>query len=161
MKIAILSDSHDSLARVSKALTLARGRGAELVIHCGDITSPTVVHLFEGWPAHFVLGNCDWDRAALAEAIAGAGATLHENFGHLEIDGKALAFLHGHEPGLMADLLQSGAYDYLFHGHTHVAIDQVKGATRVINPGALQRAAVKTFAVLDPATGQAESVVVE
>lgn len=161
MKIAILSDSHDALARVSKALTLARARGAELVIHCGDITSPTVVHLFEEWPAHFVFGNCDWDRAALAEAMREAGATLHENFGHLEIDGKNLAFLHGHEPGLMDDLLQSGAYDYLFHGHTHVAVDHVKGSTRVINPGALQRAAVKTFVVLDPAGGRAESVVVE
>jgi putative phosphoesterase len=160
MKIAILSDSHDALARVSKALQLARQHGAEMVLHCGDITAPTVVHLFDGWPAHFVFGNCDWERKALAEAMAEVGATLHPNFGHVEVGGKNLAFLQGHEPGLMDDLLHSGAYDYLFHGHTHVAVDQMNGTTRVINPGALQRAAVKTFVVLDPATGEAESVVV-
>ncbi len=161
MKIAILSDSHDALTRVSRALELARQQGAELVLHCGDITSPTVVQLFEGWTAHFVFGNCDWDRRALRRAIDDVGATLHKNFGHLELEGKNLAFLHGHETGLMTDLLQSRAFDYLFHGHTHQAVDYVDGVTRVINPGALQRASVKTFVVLDLKTGQAESVVVE
>src|SRR5688572_10851495 len=127
MKIAILSDTHNQLARTSKALELARRRGAELVLHCGDIEDAPAVALFAGWAAHFVFGNCDYDRVALADAITDVGATLHDRFGHLEIDGKKLAFLHGHDDRLLRDLIQSGAYDYLFHGHTHVARDERVG----------------------------------
>lgn len=160
MKIAIISDSHNQDHRVSLALDLARQRGAGLVIHCGDIEDPPVVRLFRGWDAHFVLGNCDWDRDGLADAIEAIGGRLHERFGHLDLNGRTLAFLHGHDQGLLDELEVSGAYDYLFHGHTHQAIDRRAGPTRVINPGALQRARVKTFVVLDPASGEAETVVV-
>src|SRR5262245_53745712 len=151
MKFAILSDTHNQLARVSKALELARQRGVATILHCGDIEDGPVVRLFEGWDVHFVFGNCDWDKAALREAMADIGATLHESFGHLEIAGKNLAFVHGHEPGIFEDLVESQAYDYLFHGHTHVARDVTSGRTRVINPGALHRVQVKTFVALDPA----------
>ncbi len=160
MKIAILSDTHNQLARVSKALELARGRNVERILHCGDIEDGAVVRLFEGWTVDFVFGNCDWDRAGLREAMADICATLHENFGHVEIDGKNLAFVHGDKPGVFQDLERSGAYDYLFHGHTHVARDVTSGSTRIINPGALHRAQVKTFVVLDIATGEAETVIV-
>jgi putative phosphoesterase len=160
MKIAIISDTHNQLARISKALELARARGAERILHCGDIDEAVAVHLFEGWRTDFVFGNCDWDGASLREAIAAVGATLHDRFGHVEIAGKNLAFTHGHEAGLLQDLVQSSTYDYLFHGHTHAARDDRVGPTRIINPGALHRAQVKTFVVLDPATGEAETVVV-
>jgi predicted phosphodiesterase len=40
------------------------------------------------------------------------------------------------------------------HGHTHVARDERLGPLRVINPGALQRAAVHTVATLDLRTDQ-------
>ena len=161
MKIAIVSDTHDRADRVIRALVMARDHGAVMVIHCGDIVEPMIVELFRGWTAHFVFGNCDWDQDGLKRAIADIGATYHENYGHLEIDGVNLAFIHGHDTNLMHDLRTSGAFAYLFHGHTHFAMDRRLGPTRVINPGALQRAAIKTFVVLDTATGTAESVVVE
>ena len=161
MKIAIVSDTHDQADRVTRALILARERGAAMVLHCGDIVEPEIVGLFRGWDAHFVFGNCDWDQLGLKRAIADIGATYHENYGHLEVEGVHLAFIHGHDTNLMHDLRTSGAFAYLFHGHTHVAMDRQFGPTRVINPGALQRAAIKTFVVLDTATGAVESVVVE
>jgi predicted phosphodiesterase len=72
-----------------------------------------------------------------------------------------LAFVHGDDRRLLEDLERSGAFGYLFHRHTHQAADRPSGPTRVINPGALQRARPKTFVVLDLASGEAESVVVE
>jgi putative phosphoesterase len=161
MKIAILSDTHNHLARIGKALESARQRGVELILHCGDIEDPPAVALFAGWNVHFVFGNCDWDRDGLREAMADIGATLHDTYGHVEIEDKKLAFVHGHEARVFKDLENSGAYDYLFHGHTHVAVDRMSGPTRVINPGALQRAQVKTFVVLEPASGRTETVIVE
>lgn len=161
MKIAILSDTHNQEDRTRRALELARQHGATMLLHCGDIEDESMLPLFAGWPAHFVLGNCDWFPERLAPAIAAAGATLHDRFGHIEAGGVKIAWTHGHERGLLDDLEASGAYHYLFHGHTHVAVDRVSGPTRVINPGALHRAAVKTFVVLDTETGHARSVVVD
>src|SRR5262245_25521378 len=142
MKIAVLSDTHNQIDRTRRALDLARRAGAGMVLHCGDIEESPVVELFRGWDAHFVLGNCDWSPDALEQAITDIGATLHDRYGHVEASGVTLAFTHGHESGLLADLERSGAYDYLFHGHTHVAVERLAGRTRVINPGALHRAAV-------------------
>ena len=37
MKICIVSDSHDRAQHLAAAVDEAKGRGAEAVIHCGDI----------------------------------------------------------------------------------------------------------------------------
>lgn len=160
MQIAILSDTHDRHATVETALTLLRERGITTILHCGDIESPATVDLFAGLTAHFVFGNCDWDQHALRRAMAKIGATIHEPFGHVELEGINIAFLHGHEPGLMRDVENSGHFDFLFYGHTHEAKEHVIGPTRVINPGALHRARPKTLVLLDLATRQVESLVV-
>jgi putative phosphoesterase len=161
MQIAVLSDSHGRSATVKRALAELRDRGITTVLHCGDIEGPETVALFRGLDAHFVFGNCDHDRAALRAAIAEAGATLHEGWGHLERDGVKIAFLHGDDKPLMREVEESGYFDYLFHGHTHQAAERRNGPTRVINPGALHRARPKTFLVLDLATGATEAVTVE
>ena len=43
-------------------------------------------------------------------------------------------------------------HDYLLVGHTHVRSDTRQGRIRVINPGALYRASIKTVALLNLAT---------
>jgi uncharacterized protein len=161
MQIAVLSDSHGRSATVKLALAELRDRGITTVLHCGDIEDPDTIPLFQGFDAHFVFGNCDHDRAALRAAIAEAGATLHEGWGHLERDGVKIAFLHGDDKPLLREVEESGYFDYLFHGHTHQAAEHRTGPTRVINPGALHRARPKTFLVLDLATGATEAVTVE
>jgi len=161
MLIAILSDTHSRLATIEAAVAKLRERGVSTVIHCGDIEDPEAIEPFAGLETHFVFGNCDANHAALRRAITRAGQTLHEPFGHLEIEGAKLAFLHGDDAKLMRDVENSGHFDYLFYGHTHVATERLSGSTRVINPGALHRAKPKTFLLLDPATGATESVVVD
>ena len=54
-----------------------------------------------------------------------------------------------------------GAFDFLFYGHTHVAEEHRTGPTRVINPGALHRARVKSVLVLDLPSGEARRLEVE
>ena len=161
MRLGVISDTHDQLARIERALALLRAEGAEMVIHCGDMESPAAVAPFAGRAAHFVYGNCDWDVDGLARAIAAAGGTLHGRFGHLEVEGVPLAFLHGDDARMLRDVEVSGAYAFLFHGHTHVAGERVSGPTRVINPGALHRATTKTCLLLDLPSGEARHLVVE
>jgi putative phosphoesterase len=158
MNIGILSDSHGRHLNVRLALDELRRRGVGVVLHCGDIDEPATVLLFDGFEAHFVFGNGDYDREGLREAMRQLGATLHENFGNVEREGVKIAFVHGDDARLLRDLEHSGYYDFVFYGHTHVAKEHRTGSTRMINPGALHRARPKTFVVLDLATRDVESV---
>ncbi|HTK74933.1 MAG TPA: YfcE family phosphodiesterase [Gemmataceae bacterium] len=160
MKIGVVSDTHGRLRTIAAALALLNERGAELLIHCGDIDDPEAARAFAGWDVHFVFGNCDADREGIARAIAQIGATLHESFGHLELAAKQIAWAHGHEAKLFHDLEHAGHYDYLFYGHTHVADQRRAAKTRVINPGALHRTREKTCLVVDLESDAIETVVV-
>ncbi len=158
--IAILSDTHSRYATVEKTLALIEEHCVECIIHCGDIEDAETVWLFPA-NTHFVFGNCDEERMSLRQAIHGIGATLHEPFGSIEIDGKRIAFIHGDDQRMFRELEHSGAYDFLFYGHSHIAKEHETGPTRVINPGALHRARVKTLVILEPRTGELVSIPVE
>jgi len=158
MQIAILSDTHSRYQTVETVLSWLQARGVNQVIHCGDIEDAETVWLFHGFTAHFVFGNCDYDRAALRQAIHGIGETLHEPFGNLELEGCHIAFMHGDNKKLMHQVEHAGQYDYLFYGHTHEAREHRTGPTRVINPGALHRARPKSFVILELPSGEMESV---
>ena len=82
MKIGVVSDTHDRLAITAVAIRLLCGRGAELILHCGDIESPETVRLFTGVPTHFVFGNWDKDRKGLLTAIADVGGRWHDDLKH-------------------------------------------------------------------------------
>jgi putative phosphoesterase len=161
MQIAILSDTHSRYATVEKALKLLQDRNINIVLHCGDIEDSETVWLFQGFTAHFVFGNCDTERHSIRQAVHGIGETLHDSYGAIELDGVKIAFTHGDDSRLLHDLEMSGAFDFLFYGHTHKAEEHRTGPTRVINPGALHRANPKTFVVLDLATRTVESVLVD
>src|SRR5262249_42489346 len=118
MKIAVLSDTHSRSATIERALDLIAPHGVEVILHCGDIEDAEVVPLFPR-NTHFVYGNCDSDRAAIKTAIGELGATLHEPFGHLELGGQDIAFVHSDDKRLMYDLEHADAFDFLFYGHTH------------------------------------------
>ncbi len=161
MRLGIISDTHSRYATVAKALDLLRAHAVEMVLHCGDIEDGQTIRMFEGLPTHFVLGNCDYDVEEVRQAVQEIGATLHEPYGHLDLGGQAIAWLHGDDHRLLRDLESSDHFDYLFYGHTHVAAHRQTGRTQVINPGALHRARVKSFVVLDTDKSEFTTVVVE
>lgn len=161
MRIGVVSDTHNRYATVEDALAKLRECDVEMLLHCGDIEDADTVRLFEGFTTHFVWGNCDSDRDALRLAMQDTGATLHEPFGNLEIAGCRLAWVHSDDKRLFQDLERSDHFDFLFYGHTHQAEQHRTGRTLVVNPGALQRARVKSFVIVDLKTKEVESVVVE
>src|SRR5258708_21190035 len=118
MKIGIISDTHNRYEAVERALELLDKYNVELLIHCGDIEDADTVWLFPG-KTHFVFGNCDTERASLRQAMYGIGATLHEPFGRLELDGVRLAFIHGDAGGLVQQLWGGGEVRLLLHGRPH------------------------------------------
>ena len=159
MLIAVISDTHSRTASVQTALQIMAERKVDLILHCGDIQDGVTVRLFPAH-THVVFGNCDHDRADIEQAVADIGATLHGTWGQLDLAGQSLAFVHGDDRQLLHDLEHADTFNFLFHGHTHIAKEHRTGKTRVINPGALQRVAVRTFVLLDLPSGLVESVIV-
>jgi putative phosphoesterase len=147
--IGILGDTHDRADTAAAAIALLRARGAEFFIHCGDVGGEGVLDQLAGLPAAFVLGNTDWDQDGLARYAQNVGVACHGRFASLELGGKLFAVMHGDDAHLRQRILAEQRHDYLLQGHTHVALDERVGRTRIINPGALQRARRKTVALLE------------
>lgn len=149
MRIGVVSDTHGHVEYTMAAVQALRREDVSALLHCGDIGSPAIIPLFADWPAHFVFGNVDDDRGLLPEAIAAAGQTCHQRFGTVELEGAKIAFLHSDDWQLFEETIESGTYDLVCYGHTHVAEQHRVGKTLVLNPGALYRATPHTFAVVD------------
>jgi putative phosphoesterase len=161
MRIAIVSDTHSRHHTVEKVAKFLAKNDINLVLHCGDIEDVETVRLFGDFSTQYVLGNCDSDTPELRRVIDESGGKLHEPFGNLEIEGCKLAWTHGDNHRLMRDVVESDYFDYVFYGHTHHAEQHRVGRTLVVNPGALHRAKIKTFMVLDVSTRELESIPVE
>src|SRR4051794_19589759 len=136
MRLGILSDTHDQLARLRAALQLLVGAGADVLVYCGDITRPETVAVWARLPPYFVFGNHDADSVpGLARAMAHAGAVCLGWGGEVTLSGKRVAVTHGHMTSDVRRLLSRGP-DYLLFGHSHIPSDRQDGPTRRINPGA-------------------------
>lgn len=152
MLLGILSDTHDRVDAMVEAMRLLRAAGSQFYIHCGDVGSEPILDHLAGEHAAFVYGNNDWDRQGLGRYAEAIGVQCLDDFGTLELDGKRIAVTHGDDAGRVKRILAEQEHDYLLLGHSHVTEDRRVGRTRVINPGALHRARVKTVATLDLAT---------
>ena len=87
MKIGILSDTHDQVARTTKALQVLLAEGAEAIVHCGDLTRPEIVRIFAKVPTYFVFGNNDYDHDGLLRAMVRPTAVSLGRGGEIELAG--------------------------------------------------------------------------
>jgi putative phosphoesterase len=147
--VGVLSDSHGQADTTGRAVAALLQAGAQLLLHLGDIGSDAVIDELAGHPARIVLGNCDLDERALSRYAELVGVTVDHPLGDITLGGRRLAYTHGHLPAIMKAALASRPA-YLLHGHSHLVRDERIGGVRIINPGALHRAARYTVAVLEP-----------
>ncbi len=134
-----MSDSHDRKEFIEKALRAFRERGISVVFHCGDLTSPEMIPLFEGWELYLAQGNMDVHPDAIRRALEEIPGPRFGFYGRSwegEQAGKRIALCHGDDPSRLKEYLWRQDLDYVFHGHTHHPRDERVGKTRVINPGA-------------------------
>ena len=160
MKIGILSDSHDNVWRLKDALAYLQT--TQLVLHCGDLISPFMVHrLAKGLPnipVHLVWGNNDGDRLMVSKmAQMYSGFTLHGEFMELEVDGLRIAM--NHYPLIAQSLALSGQYDLVCYGHDHTAHQEHVGETILLNPGEMMGMnGCSTLAIFDTETRRVEPI---
>ncbi len=149
MKLGILSDTHNQLARCQQAVALLRAAGAEALVHCGDFTEPDILATCAVLPCYFVLGNNDALCVPELQEVAQRTGAHSLKYGDvIALDAKTVAVTHGHL-GTEVRRLQALQPDYLLSGHTHSPDDCFSDGIRYINPGALHRARNFTVAVLN------------
>ncbi len=155
MLLALLSDTHDNAANTQAAITLLKSYHPAAWLHAGDLVAAEMLDHFAGLdPFHFVFGNNEYDHATIRSRALALNLHCHGDFADLSLAGKRIALLHGHDGTLLHKLAHAGTHDYIIHGHTHVRRDARHGKTRIINPGALHRAKVKSAALLDLAADE-------
>ncbi len=156
VKICLVSDTHENLPLIRKAVPMIAALRPDLVIHCGDIISPPTVQEFAGLPMRFVFGNNDGEREGLVKKCEALGFGKIEDELILCLDDKDIYVNHGTRPSFLDAVIDSQVYDYVFHGHTHRRRDERIGRTRVVNPGALYQASLYGFASLDLISGSVQ-----
>ncbi|HEX4132719.1 MAG TPA: metallophosphoesterase family protein [Pirellulales bacterium] len=148
IRLGVVSDSHGHAEHVWPAVHMLESLEVDLVLHCGDVGGAAIVAMFKRWPTHFVYGNVD-DPSTLRAAIAETKQTFHAAFGTLKLCGREIAFTHGDDSRALSRAIDSSQYALVCHGHTHVARNERRGPTLVLNPGALYRANPHSMAVVD------------
>ena len=156
--VAILSDTHEDIRMISRALRVIKERSPALVVHCGDIISPPVVERFAGLPMRFVFGNNDGERSGLKKKCEELGFPAIEDSITFEFCGKRFFVNHGTRMRVIDEAIESQEYDYVLHGHTHEQRNELIERTRVINPGALYAADTFSVAFLEVESGNVEFV---
>jgi hypothetical protein len=136
MTIGVLSDTHDNLANIRKAVAVFAARRVEVVLHGGDFCSPFTLPEFKplaekGVKMHAVFGNNDGDKVLLMKRGEGF-CSFRDGVSVLDMDGRRIVLMH--YPDLAEDLYQAGTFDLVIYGHNHQVL--LEGtAKKLLNPG--------------------------
>jgi putative phosphoesterase len=137
MKIAIISDVHDNLAGLKKALDCCAEKGIASIICCGDLASLETLDFlndhFEG-AIFYVLGNAEAGKLfEFEDGYTYKKTKMFRTVGEASFGGIEVAFTH--YPEQADDLCFSGKYKLVFHGHTHKPWEETVGQCKKLNPG--------------------------
>ncbi len=164
MQIAVLSDVHDNIWNLEKALNKLGELGKiEVLLFLGDFCAPfslkQIADAFSG-PIHCIPGNNDGDMFLLMTIAAQAGnVTFHNPVGSLEFDGCPITITH--YPEIAEGLAATGKYHAVFSGHTHVFMEQQVGDTLWVNPGEVMgRFGEPSFVIYDTSTRNFERILI-
>jgi len=142
MRICILSDSHDNRALLEAAVADAAARGAEAIIHCGDVVAPSTLSVVKkyGLPVHVIHGNNTGDLYTMGKVASEAGSVVHyhgQDAG-VELAGRRIFMVH--YPHYARGMAATGDWDMVCCGHDHrPAIERLPNlagtSTLLVNPG--------------------------
>lgn len=135
LKVGLMSDTHDRLETVEKAVKFFNEAGVEHVLHAGDLVSPFVAPKFTDLKAelHYVWGNNEGDQGHTRTKFGEIGVEPLGDFAVIELEDRKIALLHGTNEDFVQALAKSGDFDAVVRGHTHDA--GVQEDPLVINPG--------------------------
>lgn len=130
MKIGILSDSHDNMPKIEKAVKFFNKNKVGFVLHAGDFVAPFTIPrlktLFCDWRG--VFGNNDGEKDGLMRISEGK---IKE--GPLEIEFDNIKIILVHDINRI-DCQKEDA-DLIIFGHTHKSEIREQYGKLLVNPG--------------------------
>jgi len=152
MRIGLMSDTHDNLPMIRKALARFADAGVDYIIHAGDFVAPFAlaeILKFHG-TVYGVFGNNDGERAGLRKLLA----DLSEEPRRINLCERNITVVHDEGRLKKSDIRES---DVLVVGHTHDAEIRA-GRPLVVNPGECGGwlSGRSTVAILDSETLEAK-----
>ncbi|HEB99717.1 MAG TPA: metallophosphoesterase [Thiotrichales bacterium] len=157
MKVCIVSDSHDNRPLLDAAVADARERGAEAVLHCGDVVAASTLSVVQkhGLPVHVIHGNNTGDLYMMARIASKPGSVVkfYGQDAGIELAGRRIFMVH--YPHYAEAMATTGDWDLVCCGHDHKAniqpIGNINGGTTLlVNPGTVGGvAAPATYALGD------------
>lgn len=142
MKICVVSDSHDNRQLLARAVEDAQRRGAQAVLHCGDVVAPGTLSVLQkyGLPVHVIHGNNAGDLYTLTTMATAAGSVIryHGQDAGIELHGRRIFLVH--YPHYARAMAATGEWDVVCCGHDHRAyiehLPTLRGTPALlINPG--------------------------
>ena len=144
MIIGVVSDSHDNIHLLRKALKSLVDHKVEMVIHLGDIISPFSVKLMKevlgGVPVVAVKGNNDGDVYQIAQLFSKYNWQFYSEPTIVNLGNRRILLLHGYGSventrSLAWALLQALDIDAVLYGHTHQIEVEKRNEKLILNPG--------------------------
>lgn len=137
MKIGVVTDTHENVPGIKRAVDFFNSSGVELVLHAGDIISPIMTDHFKKLKVKMlgVFGNNDGEKNLwrIRSAEFPNGLELRERYAEVDADGARILVIH--EPYLLDSIVAGGKYDFVIYGHTHQTDLRREGRTVVLNCG--------------------------
>lgn len=141
MKIGVISDTHDHMNNMSKAVSILNEKNVDALIHLGDYISPFCFREFDNLNDNIkdnfsgVFGNNDGDKVFLKENLGQicnlVGIEFISTMGGKKIIGRHIL---GEE--IIDALVKSEEFDIILFGHTHSVVNKKHdNGVLVVNPG--------------------------
>ena len=130
MKLGVVSDSHDHVKLLRRALDEFSARDVAAVLHAGDLIAPFSAKLLVGLdvPVYCIFGNNDGEKAGLKKLLP----QLQYGPLRLELGGRTIVMHHFFDWLKPEDV--EGA-DVVIGGHTHEIVHDMRGGVLYLNPG--------------------------
>lgn len=136
MIIGLISDTHDNVPMIKKAVERLKEERVKLVLHAGDYISAFTAKPYAELdvPMIGVFGNNCAETETLKKVYSEVGADLRGYFTEVEAGGLRIALTHGHlKPEL--DRAMDGVYDVVVRGHIHRSSVRKEKGKLIVNPG--------------------------
>ncbi len=135
MRFGIISDSHDRIPMIKKAVEIFNSENLDAVLHCGDFVSPFSLRPLTALkpPVYAVYGNNDGEKTGLMKMFNDNDWDLYDRPRSCAIGEVSIAMLH--EPDNLRSFTDAGDYDLIVFGHTHQTFFEKKNGALVVNPG--------------------------
>jgi uncharacterized protein len=133
-KIAIISDTHDNIETIEKAVNKIKHEHVGLIIHAGDCTTPEAIEPFLKLNKYLVCvyGNCDTQKEKIKAALGDKGIINNPPFVFYVNDRKILLT---HDLEKCSKKIKEEQPNIVIFGHDHIVEIEENKDVLYINPG--------------------------